>query len=338
MDITPDGDRNARTEWAYAQAVRQAEAPQQPSWPKPLDASALFRVVRPRLRPWRGGLRDLPGIMLRPAVELRWTQRTQGRRHRLHKLLLVSLTSFPPRFQTLALSLKCLLTQSLAPDRVVLWIAKDDFASLPRNVLDLRKAGLEILGTDDIGSYKKIIPALRRFPDAHIVTADDDVYYSSTWLSDLVAGFQYHCKEIPAGRVHRIVIDACGAPAPYTKWDLEIKAAHASPFNLATGVAGVLYPPGCLHPDVTDAKLFSRLCPGSDDLWLYFMARRAGWAVRKVGAQHLYPSWPGSQRTALQHVNFDGGNDRQLAQLIEYFGSPFEGPAPSAPRSDAVSG
>jgi hypothetical protein len=302
---------------------------------------SLARGIRAHLRPLRGGLRDVPGALLSLVVPLRWRLRRPGRAHGLPSPLIISLTSYPPRFASLALTLKCLLTQSIAPNRIILWIAKDDICSLPEAVLALRAHGLEIASTSDLRSFKKLTPAVSRFPAAFIATADDDVYYPSTWLAELVAGYRPDRCEVPAQRVHRIVRNGEGAPAPYLFWELDIEAGPASPLNMATGVGGVLYPPGSLHPDVTDASLFMRLCPTNDDLWFYFMIRRAGWQVRKVGTRRLYLPWPRSQRVALQHENVgpQGCNDAQFARLIAEFGSPFEEARPTwrAERDGATS-
>ena len=48
-----------------------------------------------------------------------------------------------------------------------------------RNITRLRRHGLDIRTTEDIGPYKKIIPALLAFPEAIIVTADDDIFYEA---------------------------------------------------------------------------------------------------------------------------------------------------------------
>ncbi len=298
-----------------------------------------MREVRAHFRPLRGGVRDIPGAGLEILTHIRWLTRRAGRKHNLPKPLIVSLTSYPPRFSTLALSLKCLLTQNIAPDKVVLWIARGDFDQLPDEVLALQEQGLEIALTRDVKSYKKIIPALRAHPDSFILTADDDVYYPSGWLGELVAGYDPSRQEIPAQRVHRIVTDAAGEPVPYMKWEFDVKAGPAHPRNVATGVGGVLYPPGSLHPDVLSETTFKNLCPSSDDLWLYFMARRAGWQVRKIGRRRRYLSWAGSQRIALQHDNVvvGGGNDVQFERLLKHYGSPY-GQTPKAPAICAERG
>jgi hypothetical protein len=106
-----------------------------------------------------------------------WRIRSGGRQHPLPGKLIVSLTSYPLRFATLPLTLRSLLCQAVKPDRIVLWVPHDDEPIIPEAVRRLTSYGVEIRTTDDIKSFKKIIPAVRAFPDAFIVTADDDVYY-----------------------------------------------------------------------------------------------------------------------------------------------------------------
>src|SRR5262249_15606303 len=115
--------------------------------------SAIAGELRSRLRPLRGGFRDVPGLLMERHALKRWNERIAGRPHGLPRPLIVSLTSYPPRFPTLALTLKCLLTQSVTPDHLVLWVTRDDFSLLPRDVLDLRSHDLEIALAPDLRSF-----------------------------------------------------------------------------------------------------------------------------------------------------------------------------------------
>ena len=45
--------------------------------------------------------------------------------------------------------------------------------------------GLEIRECDNLRSFKKLVPALQTFPNAFIVTADDDLYFAPNWLETL---------------------------------------------------------------------------------------------------------------------------------------------------------
>ena len=56
--------------------------------------------------------------------------------------LIVSLTSYPARIDTVNQTIETLLNQSLCPDKVILWLAPEKFpnreADLPQQLLDLR--------------------------------------------------------------------------------------------------------------------------------------------------------------------------------------------------------
>lgn len=245
------------------------------------------------------------------------------RRSRLPGELIVSLTSYPPRFPTLAPTIKGLLDQRLQADRVVLWIYEDDEAAIPPDVLDLRQHGLEIRTCSDTRSYKKLIPALRAFPEAFVVTADDDIYYPPTWLETLVECVDPARPGIVGTRAHVALMKSDGCPLPYTSWLMETKATNVSAPGQAlflTGIGGVLYPPHSLHPDVEREDLFMRLCPQADDVWLFAMSELAGTPRRRTARAVPLVPWPTSQDVGLFHENVAGsGNDRQLQNVIETY-------------------
>lgn len=237
--------------------------------------------------------------------------------------LYVSLTSYPARFRTLANTLKCLLMQSAAPQGVLLWIAEGDLDRLPAEVLQLKPYGLQIASCRDIRSYKKIIPALEKQRDAFWVTADDDCYYGPRWLEQLVRAWTPYSREVICHRAHRIRVDAQGAPLPYLSWELELRAESVHTENFMTGVGGVLYPPGCFATEVTDEALFQRLCPGCDDVWLWWMLRRQGFWVRKIGPAWTAIHWPDSQASSLYAENvLESGNDHAVRNMVAHFGFP----------------
>lgn len=237
--------------------------------------------------------------------------------------LIVSLTSFPPRFDKLHLTIKSLLTQSVKADRVLLWIAYDDKALIGKNVLELEKAGLEIRFCEDIKSFKKIIPTLEEFPDSVIVTADDDVYYWRDWLQELVDAYKNNPGKIIAHRLHRIKTDQFGRFYPYSKWEKKIKDSQRSPLNFATGIGGVLYPPGCFHPDVKKSDLFMTLCPRADDVWLYWMVVMNRGIEIFSGTSKKTINWPGTKESGLSITN-KLENDKQIKAAFDYYGSPME--------------
>lgn len=240
--------------------------------------------------------------------------------HGLSTELVVSLTSYPARFAMLPLTLRCLLSQSVRPNRVVLWLAHEHMALLPGAVTRLCEHGLEVRPSADLGSYKKIVPALAAFPQATIVTADDDLYFPADWLARLVGAWKHRPDSLPCHRAHRMRHDAAGKLQPDRQWDFDIADSPADGGIFPTSGAGVLYPPGAFDKDVGREDLFGELCPFADDIWLYWMARRKGWRFRKVGPVQRLVTWELSQASALSHYNLDqGGNDLQLNRVIMHY-------------------
>ncbi|MDA8118727.1 MAG: glycosyltransferase family 2 protein [Gammaproteobacteria bacterium] len=244
------------------------------------------------------------------------------KRHSLNTPLIVSLTSYKPRFHSLHLTLKSLLEQTVTPDVIVLWIAESEFCELPElvNVLSDR---VNIIPTVDLRSYKKIVPALERYADCHIVICDDDAYYPRRWLGELVQGILNSPRSTIAKAVHRFHYLPDGIIAPIIDWSFDVQDDRAripSRDSIPVGVGGVLYPPGSLYTDVSDATLFSSLCPTSDDLWLYVMARLNGYYPIKVGSKFLPVYWPGTQQVGLFQENLFGNDDMAIQRLVDHYG------------------
>lgn len=268
----------------------------------------LFRRLAPHITRSRWGARN---FLVR-------------RSHCLSAPLIVSLTSYPPRYPTLSLTLKCLLTQTVLPDMVILWLAREDLDKLPQSIRDLeRDTCLEIRICQDFRSYKKIVPTLGDFPEAFIVTADDDVFYPARWLEQLVGNWSGASNQIVCHRARRITKDSEGNWQPYKLWPLLRDQRGQSVGYLPTGVGGVLYPPGSLDPEVLASERFTALCPNADDLWLYWMGRKAGAVYLHLGFNLTPLSWRGSQEVRLGAANIrNSGNDVQVAALGKHYGFP----------------
>ena len=250
--------------------------------------------------------------------------------------VVVSLTSYPPRFATLHLTLKSLLSQSQAPARVVLWIAHADMDRLPPAVTALRAAGLEIEACDDTRSYKKMIPLLQQGEQRAIVTADDDVYYWRDWLRQLSEARVPGRLEVVCHRMHRMRLDAAGLPLPYSDWEHDVRDTRADVMHFPTGIGGVLYPPGVFGPEVLDVAAFTALCPNGDDIWFYWMARGHGARSKRVADVNQLYCWEGSQEAALWQNNLVGkANDTQIGAMIGAYGFFGAAASPADASADA---
>ena len=195
--------------------------------------------------------------------------------------VVVSLTTYPGRVYDVHFAVHSLLSQTMLPDRLVLWLSEDEFprreGDLPEELLSLRRRGLEIrFVSGNARAYKKLLPALAAFPDAVVVTADDDIYYPPDWLKTLLVARARRHDAIWAARVRRVSL-----PGPYLSWPvLGDGAEPAPPATLfPTGCGGVLYPPGSLDSRVSDEAAALRLAPSNDDIWLWAMGALRGTPV-----------------------------------------------------------
>lgn len=242
--------------------------------------------------------------------------------HTLEGKLIVSLTSFTKRFETLPNTLKSLLDQNLKADHTILWIGEADWPNLTPEILSLRDFGLTIERCEDLRSYTKLIHTLEHWPDAFIITADDDQYYPENWVRSLVEAHDPANPAILCRRALGPTRHADGRMKPYAEWERNVPALSTPQARsiFPTGVAGILYPPHSLAPEVLDKTLFQKLSPTEDDLWFYWMGRRAGTPYKRVGPDFIQLIWPGSQQVSLISVNSQGETDRQVRQLEDYFG------------------
>lgn len=233
--------------------------------------------------------------------------------------VIVSLTSYPPRFPTLHKVIEKLLAQSLKPARVCLWIGVQDMPLLPAKVRELKAAGLEIYEIPDFKSYNKIIHCQTMFPGSVIVTADDDVAYPGDWLRYLYAYHLQNPGTVICHRARYMTFQPNLEVNPYWLWP-NLDREMESPMVFPLGVGGVLYPCNCFYEDVGRHEIFTELCSHGDDIWLKAMTLLNGTPCRKI---HNFPKYfrhvRGTQRVNLKSRNLDFKNDEQIQRVFKKY-------------------
>ncbi len=214
-----------------------------------------------------------------------WFRRTSGvAPTKRDQPLIVSLTSIAPRLNKVVLCIESLLRQSIKPDKIILWLG-DDIPpdSLPAKLKRLQRFGLDICFRKDLGPHTKIQYTLREYPEAVIVTCDDDLIYPRRWLELLYNAYREEPDFIHCYRAHLITRTRDGQLARYDEW------AYTSPgftgpsmLLFPTGVGGVLYPPNSLYKDVLHSETFMELAPWADDVWLKAMSAKQGTLCKKL--------------------------------------------------------
>jgi len=242
--------------------------------------------------------------------------------------IIVSLTSYKERFNDLELSIYTLLTQAIKPDRIILWLSDNlKMSDLPYSITKYVKNGLEIRFVEDIGSYTKIIYALKEFPDSIIVTADDDIIYPSNWLEFLYHSYIANPKDIQVHRAHRIKYKN-NKICSYETWDKHIKEESARFDNFLTGVGGVMYPPNCFRQEVFRKDIYLKYAPAADDIWLWFMALISNRKIRVVKnhiktltCTNIFRHIGLNKGKTLYKKNSKGFNDKQINNLMKLYRS-----------------
>ena len=237
--------------------------------------------------------------------------------------LIVSLTSIPERLYKVHLCIEALLDQSIIPDHIILWLSDTICRNeIPENLNRLERRGLQIRFCRDIGSYTKLIYALKENPQGIIVTADDDVFYPAFWLEKLYLAYQAEPQYIHCYRAHLMKCNSKGMPDSYHDWEYFAPGMLGPSFFLfPTGHCGVLYPPGSLHQEVFNEEIFKRICPLGDDIWFKAMSLLNGVACKKVQPffNRFRGIW-GTQASALHKVNvMQNKNDEQIRAVFEHY-------------------
>lgn len=233
--------------------------------------------------------------------------------------IIVSLTTYGRRIHSVYLTIETIMEQTIKPNRIILWL-DDSFKGkiLPNSLNLLCKRGLEIAFCKDLRSYKKLVPALYKFPNDAIITVDDDVLYDVNIIENLVVPYLSDPTQIYCNRAHRMVKSKEGKLIPYNQWQSSIGETGANPLNFATGVGGVLYPPHSLDDEVFNEKVYLDICKYADDVWFKAMALKKGTPVCRVETFHVngvdYLLDEDVQDMALMNRNVYGEslNDKQI--------------------------
>ena len=239
--------------------------------------------------------------------------------------IIVSLTTYGKRFYDVAITIESIMEQTMKANRIILWIDNSyKGRPLPINLQLLQKRGLEVEYCKDIRSYTKLVPALRKYPEAAVITIDDDLIYKYDVLEHLIVAYQQNPAFIYCHRMHKMRLDANGNLLPYFLWEWESTDTVPSHFNLPTGVGSVLYPPHCMAPEVIDENTFLGICKFADDIWFKAMALKAGTKSQLVHSTDLH----GNDYVVNEDVqdvgliNINGGqniNDTQLKAVFEKY-------------------
>lgn len=238
--------------------------------------------------------------------------------------LIVSFTTYSKRIHDVHLVIESIAQQTVKPNRLILWLDEDEFSldTIPLIIHKQIDRGLEVRFCPNYRSYKKLIPALKEFPEANIITIDDDVLYPHDMIELLYKEHKDNPECIIGHRAHKITFTANAHIQPYRKWHQEINSSEVHDCIFFTGVGGIMYPSNSLEQRVLSTDVFMSICPNADDVWFKAMALLNGTKSKKVDDSRDFSSrfllLENSQDIALGNSNVID-NDAQIEAVFKKY-------------------
>ena len=276
------------------------------------------------LSPFRLTTRALANIII--PICLKHTRNCFTNKKINNRRIIVSLTSFPARIEYVYLAIKALFYQNTLPDKIILWLSINQFPNkqVPTRLSCLQNDIFEIrFVDDDIKSHKKYYYAFKEFPNDYVILIDDDIYYDTKLIEDLL---------IAARNNEHAIICRYGSILSYGKSDqlqpfnnrIQVEGWSTSQnFFLGTG-GGTLFIPSLLCKDCTNKDLFMKLTPLADDIWLNAMVRLSNLKIVKIQGGLLLPIKINNNITLCSTNLEKDYNDVQICNVINWYTKTFD--------------
>lgn len=237
-----------------------------------------------------------------------------------NELVIASLTSYPARIESVWLVIKSILTQTYKPDRVILWLAEEQFPTkkIPQNLIELQKYGLEIKWVKDIYGHKKYrVPVMKQKPNEVVITFDDDILYSPKCIERLMKTHQIYpnCLICERGQT----LDDKNESNPGRWKTISNKGVNIPTYSMNPSPGGgCLIPYGAFHSDATKEELFRKLAYKNDDLWYMFMCAANKTRMIKTRKYHkIFSLVEGSQIEQMATENVLGNHNNIIMEGLK---------------------
>lgn len=243
--------------------------------------------------------------------------------------VIVSLTSFPERINIVHNAVKSLLLQSYKPDRILLWLAKEQFEKIkiPEKLLSLQKVGLEIRFCEDLKPHKKYYFAMQEQGDHLLLTYDDDLIFPPDSIEKLIYWHKKYPGCIICNRAQTFPVKENGKLMSCSEWKVySEEGCHTPSYKImASTGGGCLYPPHCFGEMVYNLDYIKKYSFMADDIWMKTMALYYEVKIVKTTKEQK----PFTVLSHSQKINLTGmndilkKNDETAMQLQQHFPEAF---------------
>lgn len=267
-------------------------------------------------------VRHLAWVCVPPCLE----GRKRRVRHKKDIPVYVSFTSFPERINYVWQVVECMLRQTYLPEKIILWLSKDQFpdmSKIPESLTCRMNDIFEIrLVEGDIRSHKKYYYVSHEYPNKYVFLIDDDLYYSTDLLERTWETHIKHPDSIICNYGYIMTYSTEGKLRPYSQWKRNHAFSISEDLFFGSG-GGTLLIPERMYKDMTNIDLALQLAPLADDVWLNTMARLSDYHIVIMANGTILP-YQIKKKRKLSEINIEERlNDKQIDAVCCYYKDVF---------------
>ena len=162
--------------------------------------------------------------------------------------VIVSLTTYSIRTDSIVQTIKSLLEQTVMPEKILLWLSEENFpnkeSDLSQELLDLRENPMfEICFVPkNIEPHKRYSQTMQEYPNRPIIVINGNEIYDNNLIELLFESYKAYPNCVSCIRGNRVLFkNDTDAPA-YQTWHFDVSEQKSKGF-VAVGADAVLYPP-----------------------------------------------------------------------------------------------
>lgn len=196
--------------------------------------------------------------------------------------VIISLTSYPERFEFLESVIGSIRNQSFLIQDIKLILFKNEKKLFKYNI-----DGLDIIDVnEDLKPHKKYYYTMSKFRDYAILTLDDDTIYCHNMINSLYKSYIDHPNIVSGRGGHFMKYKNNGELTNYLSWFSRPNSVNDIDFNIfLIGVGGIIYPPDILNINESNLDIIKELLIG-DDFVLKHLQIKKGIEQRLVQNHH----------------------------------------------------
>lgn len=246
-----------------------------------------------------------------------WKALNENIKIKKNQQIIISLTTYKNRFKYIKNSVQSIINNTYKNIKICITLYIEDYNKLPDDLkLFIKDNNIEIIVSNiDLGPHLKYFYVMQKYKSNIVITIDDDIEYDKDMIKNMLS-FYYSDDVIIANRCHKIDKNNI---FNYKKYIKNYDKVCEDDMLLATGVGGILYPPGCIPVNESMIKDILNNCKYQDDIFLKAMEIK--YHIKILNINNInYNELVFENKTNLYNENvFNNKNDVALKNMKRYF-------------------